>query len=80
MISFDISFNFIRVFLPVYYLMKRMKLFYKKYMWERKVKLQYQNRFSKNYYNSSQNTFILDLMVKYMGSPLGPLLANTFII
>ena len=33
----------LRVYLPMYHLMKRLKLFYKKYTWKRKLKLQYQN-------------------------------------
>ena len=66
--------------------MKRLKLFNKKYMWKRQFKLQYQNRFSKNYYYFAQNKtpFNGEIYIQIdggaMGSPLGPLLANIFMI
>ena len=61
MISFDVKSLFTNVAVN-----ETIETILQKVYVEKKIKTQYQNRFSKNYFYFAQNTFILDLMLKYI--------------
>ena len=78
----------LRVYLTMYHLMKRLKLFYKKYMWKRKLKLQYQNfnikelllLCTKHLHFRFNDEIYTQIDGLAMGSSLVPLLANIFMM
>ena len=78
----------LRVYLTMYDLMKRLKLFYKKYMWKRKLKLQYQNfnikelllLCTKHLHFRFNDEIYTQIDGLAMGSSLVPLLANIFMM